>query len=121
MDVVVALVVREGRILVERRSPTDPHSPGAVRFPAGHVEAGESLEEALRREVKEELGRGVSSCRKVREADFEGKDGVSRRLHYFLVTLDGPPPEGEPWRWFDRGQGEAMDFPADRELIRELL
>jgi 8-oxo-dGTP diphosphatase len=121
MYFVVALIVRDGRILVERRSAASRHSPGAFRFPAGHVEAGEALEAALEREVNEELSRRVLSCRKLREADFTGQDGLRRRLHYFLVALDAPAPEGEPWRWFDRAQGQSMDFPVDRELFRELV
>lgn len=92
VSVVAALALRGDRLLVERRAAADPDSPGAVRFSAGHVEPGETREEALRREVREELGRRVRYCRKVREADFTGADGVGRRLHYFLGSLSGPPP-----------------------------
>lgn len=117
----VALIVSDGHILVEHRAEDNEHSPGAYRFPAGHVEPGETLEQALKREVREELGRGVRSWRKLREADFTGEDGLLRRLHYFAVELDGPPPEGPPLAWFSKADRERMSFPPDRAMIDELL
>ncbi len=56
---VVAAVVRRGeRILISRRRD-DAERGGLWEFPGGKVEAGEAEPEALRREVREELGCGV--------------------------------------------------------------
>jgi len=56
---VVAAVVRRGaRILISRRRD-DAERGGLWGFPGGKVEAGEAEPEALRREVREELGCGV--------------------------------------------------------------
>lgn len=121
MDVVVALIVSGGRVLVERRDAADEHSPGVFRFPAGHVEPGEALEAALRREVQEELSRVVVSARKVRETPFTGADGIARRLHYFRVELDAAPGKAERLRWFGPADRDRMPFSVDRELIEELL
>ena len=52
---VVAVVVREGRLLVIRRSELVA-APGAYCFPGGGIEEGETVDEALRREMREELG-----------------------------------------------------------------
>ncbi|MCE9552987.1 MAG: NUDIX domain-containing protein [Planctomycetes bacterium] len=54
----VAVVLRQGRLLVIRRSPFVV-APGALCFPGGGIEAGESESEALVREVREELGATV--------------------------------------------------------------
>ena len=54
-EVVAAVIEREGRVLVCRRSEHDPH-PLKWEFPGGKVEAGETPEAALRRELTEELG-----------------------------------------------------------------
>lgn len=59
VDTVALIVEKEGRLLVERRKLTKETDPGKVAIPGGHVEGGESLEEACRRELKEELARGV--------------------------------------------------------------
>ena len=52
--VAVALLDDSGRVLLQKRKATSAHG-GLWEFPGGKVEAGESLESALRREVAEEL------------------------------------------------------------------
>lgn len=52
--VVGGLIERAGRILIGQRSPEQAH-PGKWEFPGGKVEPGETLEDALRRELAEEL------------------------------------------------------------------
>ena len=56
-------MVRRGRVLLVRRSPQARHYPGVWDVFGGHVEAGESLEEALRREAREELGVEIDAFR----------------------------------------------------------
>jgi 8-oxo-dGTP diphosphatase len=53
---VVAAVVRRGDAILITRRPDRPGKPGQWEFPGGKVEAGESEEDALRRELAEELG-----------------------------------------------------------------
>ncbi|NIF47798.1 pyrimidine (deoxy)nucleoside triphosphate diphosphatase [Enterobacter sp. Ap-1006] len=55
LDVVAAIVEREGKILLARR-PENGDQPGLWEFPGGKVEAGETQPEALARELQEELG-----------------------------------------------------------------
>ena len=50
------ILIKDGKVLVERRRLDRRNDPGAVVIPGGHVEPGESHIEALRRELKEELG-----------------------------------------------------------------
>jgi len=56
VDTVALVVEKDGRLLVERRKLSKETDPGKVAIPGGHVEDGESLEEACRRELYEELG-----------------------------------------------------------------
>ncbi|ATY34346.1 (deoxy)nucleoside triphosphate pyrophosphohydrolase [Sphingomonas psychrotolerans] len=58
--VAVALVDREGRVLVQQRPPGKPMA-GLWEFPGGKVEAGEVPEVALVRELAEELGIDVAT------------------------------------------------------------
>ena len=56
---VVALIEREGKIVMGRRSRNSA-SPGMWSFPAGYVDRGERVEDALVREVREETGLAVT-------------------------------------------------------------
>ncbi|HVE14904.1 MAG TPA: NUDIX domain-containing protein, partial [Elusimicrobiota bacterium] len=116
-----AFILRGDRVLVERRDADDEHSPGAYRFPAGHVEPGETLEAALRREVREELDREVAAARPMGRLQFTGADGVHRTLHYFLTQLDADPDENPRLAWFSRDDRHRMEYPGDRDFIEELL
>jgi 8-oxo-dGTP diphosphatase len=54
--VVAAVLLDKGRVFLCHRSPSRQWYPDVWDFPGGHVEDGESAEEALRREVLEEVG-----------------------------------------------------------------
>ena len=58
---VAGAMVSHGRVLLVRRSPDARYYPDVWDLFGRHVEAGESLEEALRREAREELGVEVES------------------------------------------------------------
>ncbi|MCB9690252.1 MAG: (deoxy)nucleoside triphosphate pyrophosphohydrolase, partial [Alphaproteobacteria bacterium] len=55
LDVVGAAILNDGRCLVARRGP-DMALAGLWEFPGGKVEPGEAPQDALRREIQEELG-----------------------------------------------------------------
>jgi 8-oxo-dGTP diphosphatase len=50
------LVLREGKVLLVRRSPTDVWRPGKWEFPGGKLDRGERLVLSLKREIHEEAG-----------------------------------------------------------------
>ncbi len=54
--IVSALLVRDGAVLLAKRSPAKRAYPNTWSFPGGHVEPGEALDAALVREVGEEVG-----------------------------------------------------------------
>ena len=55
VDTVSLIILQDDKILVERRALHKATDPGIVVIPGGHVEPGETLEEACKRELKEEL------------------------------------------------------------------
>jgi 2-dehydro-3-deoxyphosphogluconate aldolase / (4S)-4-hydroxy-2-oxoglutarate aldolase len=85
---VVAVIERDGRFLFVRRAPDRPGA-GYWCPVSGRIERGESQREALRREVREELGVVVEAREKL--AELATPDGAYR-LHYWSTTL----VEGEP-------------------------
>lgn len=70
--IVAAAFERADQILLTRRAPDQPE-PGYWEFPGGKVETGETPAEALRREIREELGVEVEVGPVVTLATFEGK------------------------------------------------
>jgi 8-oxo-dGTP pyrophosphatase MutT (NUDIX family) len=76
-------------VFVQRRSATRRVFPGIWDIVGGHIEAGETLDEGLAREIEEETG---WTLRRIgaRIADWEWQhDGVVRRELVYLVEVDG--------------------------------
>jgi 8-oxo-dGTP diphosphatase len=118
----------DGRIFVQRRSPARKLFPNCWDVVGGHLEPGESYEDALRREVQEETGWQVSVVLGlVGEFRYRGDDGLDRVERDFLVRVDGdlrrPRIEEEEvteWRWLDEAGIGLLDEPRDK-LLRELV
>src|SRR5262245_31633618 len=120
--VVAAIVQRNGKILITRRFD-HVHLPGLWEFPGGKVEAAESLEAALEREILEELGvkMRVSDEYSCVEHQYASK---LVRIHFFSCTI----VEGEPQpidvaelRWVVPSELMQYPFPAaDAGLISNL-
>ena len=55
VHIAVAVIVKDDRVLISKRAE-NVHQGGLWEFPGGKVEAGENGEQALLREIKEELG-----------------------------------------------------------------
>lgn len=122
-DVVAAVTVREdGRVLVSRRRPQD-RLGGLWEFPGGKREAGETLPEALQRELQEELDITV--------AVGEPLTTVRHAYTHFRITLYAfycRLLAGEPrclacddWRWATAEELHALPMAVtDRKIARAL-
>jgi len=89
-----AVVVRDGRALIIRRA----HEPrkGEWSLPGGHLDLGESLVAAVRREVKEETGLDVNVGPIIETFDRVHRDAEGRiRYHFVIVDFVCVSPEGE--------------------------
>jgi 8-oxo-dGTP diphosphatase len=86
-----ALVVDDaGRIFFQKRSATRKLFPNTWDVVGGHVEAGEMLEDTLRREVEEETGWQLAVVLgEVGDYTYTGEDGLDRVERDFLVRVDG--------------------------------
>jgi 8-oxo-dGTP diphosphatase len=116
--VTAAIVEDHDRYFVTRRQE-GVHLEGLWEFPGGKCEPGETLEDSLRRELKEELGADVVIGEEVFSVTH---DYPERRveLHFLSCTfLNAPVPLlGQEMRWVGRNELKSLKFPpADDELI----
>ena len=120
--VVAAVIERGGKFLVTRRLE-GTHLAGLWEFPGGKVDAGESHEDALRREIAEELNTEIGGLEKI----FETSHAYAERtvdLHFYRGLLTGTPQPmlGQELRWITRDDLAGLPFPAaDTALIAQLV
>ncbi len=123
VPVVVAYLLREGRVLVGRRK-RDRMLGGLWELPGGKVRSGESLEEALRREIREETG-----IRELRNLSYRGSvhhayTHLRVELHLFVaetsedVSVVG---EAEILRWVDPEELNRLPIPRGTRKVLALL
>ena len=120
----VALVDADGRVLIARR-PAGKSMAGLWEFPGGKVGDGERPEEALIREVREELGIDITeSCLAPFTFASHSYDGFHLLMPLYLCrTWQGTmtPREGQELKWVRpmRLKDYPM-LPADQPLIAML-
>lgn len=119
-QVVAAAVFRGGRLLLAQRN-RPPELAGQWELPGGKVEPGESVEEALRRELREELGVDVRGGERLGPAVPLPGGLVLSAYRVELVAGVPKPLDHSALRWVDADELETVDLvAADRAWIADL-
>ncbi|MEX2476181.1 Nudix family hydrolase [Marinobacter sp.] len=124
IHVAVAVIVREGRVLIARR-PDNAHQGGLLEFPGGKVEPGETVQQALVREIHEETGLQVpiTSLRPVIgiRHDYGDKRVFLDVWRTESAVGEAEGREGQPVQWLPVEALQDDAFPAaNRPVIRAL-
>ena len=123
VEVVAALVQDEkGHYLITQRRKGS-HLAGLWEFPGGKREADESLEEALRRELAEELSARFAVGQRVETVRWEYPERTIV-IHFYRCRLESgtiEPRENQAMAWVAPDRLSDFDFPpADRDVIARL-
>jgi 8-oxo-dGTP diphosphatase len=121
--VAAALIVRAGEVLIGQRRPDQPMAL-LWEFPGGKIEVGESPEQALVRELDEELGIHATIGPRVTRVRHNYRHGGAVDLQFFAVHEFAGEIESRIYqqvRWVRLVDLSDYEFlAADRGLIRDL-
>jgi len=121
-DCVDGILVERRKFLVEKRRDDDDADPGLIEIPGGHVDPGETLEDALRREMKEELGINVEKAKLVQKSLYTATSGERQRIHYFYVEKwNGRLRSTEAERVYWESEIPNLSIIPDRRAVQRIL
>lgn len=119
LKVAAGLIFHEGKVLIGKRPKGKPY-PGYWEFPGGKLEAGESAEDCLRRELREELGITAELGMLLTHSEYIYASGpVSIALFHvvrFLGELRSVEHEELRWARWDRLHSENL-LPGNIDML----
>ena len=124
IEVVGAIIKYGDRYLVGQRAANKPQG-GLWEFVGGKIELGETPEQALARECREELALEIEDEHIIDSVVHEYPEKTIRLTLIECTPKSGSVPkalEHQQIRWVTRVEMDVLDFaPADRELIGRMI
>ena len=121
VEVVAAIICREGRIFATQRGYGEWKD--WWEFPGGKMEAGETPEDALRREIREELSTEISVDVFFCTVDYD-YPAFHLTMHCYLCSLLTEAlhlNEHEAARWLAKDELDSVQWlPADKSIIERI-
>lgn len=120
--IVTAAVIRRGDAFLVTRRQAGVHLEGYWEFPGGKCDAGESLEDCLAREIREELDVEVRVGTELLSCAHDYPERVVE-LHFFACEMAGKPSAklGQEMRWVPQGELHLLPFPPADDALIDLL
>lgn len=125
-SVSIAVILRGNKFFIQKRAP-EGHLAGMWEFPGGKAREGETPEQALRREIREELDIDVDVIKKVAEVRH-AYTHFKIDLHVFLCrseAVEFRPLRHQPFKWITVRQIDQYPFQAANhkffEKLRDIL
>ena len=122
IKVVAAIIKKDNLSLIVQRNK-NKHLGLKWEFPGGKVESKETLEEALIREIKEEINITINVHQKVGEEKYKDRK-INVILHYFLCSHQSGTiklNEHENFAWVNRKNFKKYEFVEGDGNILKLL
>ena len=122
ITVAAAIIWQDDMILITKR-PEGTHLEGLWEFPGGKKEEGETLEECIAREIKEELGIQVKPEKLLLAVNHEYDTKIVDLYTFECILINGSPVpmEGQDMKWVKLEDLSGYSFPPpDIEIIEYL-
>jgi mutator protein MutT len=122
IEVSAGLIFRNGKLLITQRH-ADAHLGGLWEFPGGKREPGETFEECLVRELREELGIEVETGEVLEDLTHDYPE-KSVHLKFFHCHLTQGEPQAigcADLKWIGRKELDDYHFPAADARLLDLL
>lgn len=122
IHVVGAIIIKSGKILCAQRGPAKS-LPYKWEFPGGKVEKGESPQEALKREIQEEVKCDIGIGKQVEHTVYEYDFGVVHLTTFYCHLLEGEPvlTEHASLKWLPPNKLASLDWaPADIPAVEKV-
>ena len=122
IHVVGAVIIENDKILCAQRGPSKS-LPLKWEFPGGKIEAGETPQEALSREIKEEMQCKVEIGGQVEHTVYEYEFGIVHLTTFYCKLMEGRPvlTEHVAIKWLAPDQLTSLDWaPADIPAVETL-
>ena len=121
-SVVAAIIKRDKQYLIVQRNK-NKHLGLKWEFPGGKVHENENFEEALKREVQEELNISINIHKKIAEEGYKDEK-IDILLHYYLCSQKNGTiklSEHEEQAWVEKKDFEKYDFAeGDGNILSSL-
>ena len=121
--VVAGIAVSGRKLFIARRSPNKSLA-GLWEFPGGKVEAGESDEQALAREINEEFDREILLGEKFMENTYNDSEKTIDLISYFMAFAKLPKESNshDQLKWCNIEDLSQYEFcPADKAVVSNLI
>jgi len=123
IDVAAGVIVHNGKILIARRK-VPGFSDEMWEFPGGKIRTGETPEQCLVREIREELDMEVEVIGFIGESIYKYPNRTIRLLAYVVRWLDGEPrlKDHSAVSWVSPDALDKYEFaPADVPIVRLIV
>ena len=122
VEVVAAVILQDGKLFATQRGYGEWKD--WWEFPGGKIESGETPEEALKREIREELATEIEVKELLTTIDYDYSK-FHLTMHCYLCTILSCQPsllEHEDARWLEMNEVNSVRWlPADKDVIEKFF
>lgn len=123
LTVAIGIIINENQVLVEQR-PAHLAYGGYWAFPGGKVEINEDIEDALNREMLEEIGIVVENAQPLIQLQFQYPDKIVDLHTWRIMKYSGVPMgrENQLIRWVDKIELSQLSFlPPNKKIVETVM